>query len=1277
MGHTFTKRITAFLLATVLILGTPCELYAESINDTASGTTNMSEVSYEDTDVSNNDISENEIVECEPIEDDNEPSQEDKYVEEEVSEEVLISKESVSSDSYTKDNNRSSIGSLFGRKKTPAEEEVEAPAFDTGDDGQLPLKAKASELPAMEEIDSSSLLILTEHYREICDDFIIEAETGSFIADDFADRISLIMSQMEEVTNLSFYPEGEEWPKIVIYVHSFETDEMEDYVEPATKNEIHLYLEEAVPDGSLLEFEWISWYLLELLIYRNSDEAACGLTYGFANYFFYVDSVDFLKCEENVICPSICYSYDVKEYVLHELINELSGSFTEEDAPEIFFSHFRGPFFCVDYLKERYGDEKSWDIYKKVISGVKEIDNSKEYETVALSIIEQEIKSSTFIHDLYTWFYEKIVSAEEFEDRYYLEDGYVIRPCFDWSYVDCPEFGMYEISFNDYIIFDYAIFLAYWQQKRDVPYRGMGVKFDGNEDTIVDIEYYDINDRLIYKVSDSKNGLSEKVQNAVKMKIINKSESLAKVDLIPDEYDEDTVYIRDIYCNREGHSNTWISNNDGTHFYGCEYCEYRNDSEEDCEFEITSFEDGSYTNTCSKCGYEDVHSWGDVDPEDASDEGYTVDTVPNGIWYAGIPESVAFNNKSQTFDFRLYYGTKKLIKDKDYSVTYTDNKNKGTAKLVISGKGNYSFSLTKNFTIEKFDISEVSVEPVLVQENGEVQKCKVEVSVIFDGKKVVLTNGTDYTLTYPKTNSKASDYDKNAFKAPGEYEIIIKGKGNYIGQITAIEKIIAKKDYTYIGATTITVSSAKYSKEAATSETGIVPTVTIKKGSKTLKVFYSKAANSEDALAEYEAWNALSEENVKDFVCFFENNRVASSSAKVTIVGIESRGFLGTKTLTFKITGKAIKEATFSKLSKKAYTGEAVYQEFTVKTSSGKTTLTGISAEEYELLSAEAKRDYNYIYKYKSNINKGKASIVFTGVNGYTGTVTKTFEITAYNIEKDQKKASEEQRITYCFSETETKEITETHLKGGAKPEVTVKFLLDGEWVELVKGTDYTVSYLNNTGVATSSARKAPTAQITGKGNFSGSLSMKFTIVGADISGLTISAPDKVASSSKGGYKSSVKIVDTDGKTLEADKDYNKTLKYYYVNKNGTRGAAISSKAKVPADTLIWVETTGKKNYSGTIHTTYRIAKYDISKAEVTVATKNYTGNPIVPTKSDITEIRIKVGSKYVTIDSTQYEIIEVYSNVNAGKGKMVIKGVGDFCGTKTVSFTIKSQNIQ
>ena len=45
-----------------------------------------------------------------------------------------------------------------------------------------------------------------------------------------------------------------------------------------------------------------------------------------------------------------------------------------------------------------------------------------------------------------------------------------------------------------------------------------------------------------------------------------------------------------------------------------------------------------------------------------------------------------------------------LKKDTDYTVTYSNNIDAGTAKVIIKGKGNYSFTYTYRFPITKLDL---------------------------------------------------------------------------------------------------------------------------------------------------------------------------------------------------------------------------------------------------------------------------------------------------------------------------------------------------------------------------------------------------------------------------------------------------------------------------------------------------------------------------------------------------------------------------------------------
>lgn len=66
-----------------------------------------------------------------------------------------------------------------------------------------------------------------------------------------------------------------------------------------------------------------------------------------------------------------------------------------------------------------------------------------------------------------------------------------------------------------------------------------------------------------------------------------------------------------------------------------------------------------------------------------------------------LPESVTYSGDEQTPDVTVALKSKTLTKDIDYSVTYTNNIDAGTANVIISGKDAYRGTITRTFTIEK------------------------------------------------------------------------------------------------------------------------------------------------------------------------------------------------------------------------------------------------------------------------------------------------------------------------------------------------------------------------------------------------------------------------------------------------------------------------------------------------------------------------------------------------------------------------------------------------
>ena len=69
-------------------------------------------------------------------------------------------------------------------------------------------------------------------------------------------------------------------------------------------------------------------------------------------------------------------------------------------------------------------------------------------------------------------------------------------------------------------------------------------------------------------------------------------------------------------------------------------------------------------------------------------------------WIQDIP-SVTYTGSAKKPNVTVKDGDYTLVEGKDYTVTYSNNTNAGTATVTVTGKGNYTGSASKNFTINK------------------------------------------------------------------------------------------------------------------------------------------------------------------------------------------------------------------------------------------------------------------------------------------------------------------------------------------------------------------------------------------------------------------------------------------------------------------------------------------------------------------------------------------------------------------------------------------------
>ena len=484
---------------------------------------------------------------------------------------------------------------------------------------------------------------------------------------------------------------------------------------------------------------------------------------------------------------------------------------------------------------------------------------------------------------------------------------------------------------------------------------------------------------------------------------------------------------------------------------------------------------------------------------------------------------------------------KTLKNGTDYTVSYKNNTELGTATLTVSGKGNYSGSVSKNFTISVRSISDVTITvPDAVFTGTQITP---DVTVSYGNHQFL--SDSDYTLAY-KNNTKV-----------GTASVTVTGKNHLSGSQT-VTFPISKAN---ISSTAVTVKNAIFTGSA------VKPTVTVKLGDIALK------------------------ENT-DYTLSFKNN-IKVGTAQVTVAAKGS------------LEGSVTKDFTISKadISKASITASGAYSPNGVKVSvSAKLGNYTLTESDYSVTAPTAAGEQNLTVNGNGNFS-GKATVkcnvakadianakssLSLSTNGKGYTVTVTYDGVLLTQNKDYKVTVTESStgvsavitgvgnysgavtLSGISNELEAFEnaavtIADVTYTGGAQlPSVTVKI---GSGT-LKSGTDYILSAYNNTNAGTA------TAVITGRGKYAGAeKKAQFKINPAPISSAKITCADQTYT---GQGISAKPTVTFGGKTLTAGVDY---ILSGYTNIVNVGTATFT--------------VTGKGNFTGSAKGTYKIVKQD------------------------------------------------------------------------------------
>lgn len=250
-------------------------------------------------------------------------------------------------------------------------------------------------------------------------------------------------------------------------------------------------------------------------------------------------------------------------------------------------------------------------------------------------------------------------------------------------------------------------------------------------------------------------------------------------------------------------------------------------------------------------------------------DSYVPEVIQNDImpsWISNIPD-VVYTGSPIEPAFRVVDNGVELVCDKDYAVEYKNNVKPGTATVVVSGRGKYTGSATKTFTIVSNSTanqggsssdsnqpnnpnstgsnqnsakpstkapadSDVTISSGTTDDSGAVAGSRPKIEIVIDG--VTLREGIDFTVTY-----------RNADKV-GIATAIIKGTGKYSWTKT-VSFAVKPKGTTF---KKVTLSKKKttisWKKQASQTSGYQIRYATKKsmKGAKTLKIANAKKTST-------------------------------------------------------------------------------------------------------------------------------------------------------------------------------------------------------------------------------------------------------------------------------------------------------------------------------------------------------------------------------------------------------------------------------------------------
>ena len=632
--------------------------------------------------------------------------------------------------------------------------------------------------------------------------------------------------------------------------------------------------------------------------------------------------------------------------------------------------------------------------------------------------------------------------------------------------------------------------------------------------------------------------------------------------------------------------------------------------------------------------------------------------------------AVTYNGSEYKPTPAVYYGTSTtpLTINTDYTLSYINNVNAGTAIVTVTGKGGYAGSTgSQTFTINPKALvaDETTLSATDFTYNATEQKPVVTVK---DGTTPLELN-KDYNLTWP------ADIINQGSKT-----ITISGTGNYTGSFSktyTINQLSLNNTSTNIR---LSANSLVYDGSAKTPEVLLVKVGNLVVPSEAYTVGFASNTDVGTATVTVTAVDGSNFKDSKNTTFSITKRTITSDMVKLNTTNFVYNGTVQKPTVqaassytitsndinvvcpeskdvgvyTVVVTGKAPNNEGTVNLSYSiasnnqsdvnitmagtddlTYTGNPVTRNITVTKGSGASV-------------TELTEDTDYTLIYNNNVNKGTATVNVIGKNGYDFVETKTYEIAA-------------RPMTAANGITINLSATSFEYNGSVqKPNVTVTYTYTktGDTtptvVTLVEGTDYT---LNNPGAVNVSTGNKAT--ITGIGNFTGTMdSPTYSITAKALTDAAITLYPLANPVYDGTVKEpAVQKVTVGGQV------YTSGYTVSYSNNINVETATVKPTVTVSSD--------GTSTFSGSASTTFVIQPKPLADDMVTLNTTSYTydGTAKEPTAT-VVDTSLPAALQTLT-SGTDYTITYSPDHTTPGEKVATITGQGNFKGSVKKTYTI------